>query len=517
MKLTDLTQHQIKEISEIYWNRELGWDVRMKKLSSYLGKSERTVQKWLSELGITEKSAPESPQLIAARKRKLNRQAKRFLITWAQNDTPVHENFITNLEKYADQIGADIHVIAGRYKNPTSVFSDKNYDTWSDRIIDYLDAGRHKVHKYMTIMSDIKIQPTSENPLTGLESVTGVNSCIFGSPKVQFETIPVLEGNLPKMILTTGACTVKNYTDSKAGKKGEFHHTLGFAIVEIKTESIFFARQITATDDGNFCDLNYKVENGKISKQKTLAACILGDIHFGQHDQRVIDKTLSFFKLLRPDNVILHDIFDGLSVNHHESKDPFKQYQREITGTNSLKNEVSSMLNGLKPFEQYNVTIVRSNHDDFLDRWLKETDWRKCGTLKNSMEYMQYSAMLLSGVAPKGIVPYLVQQKYPKFKTLGRNDSFVVNGWELAQHGDVGCNGSRGSLEQFRKLSTKIVVGHSHSPERKDGALAVGTSTHLRVNYNDGPSSWLQSHVIIHHNGKAQHLNFIKGEFTTLM
>ena len=63
-------------------------------------------------------------------------------------------------------------------------------------------------------------------------------------------------------------------------------------------------------------------------------------------------------------------------------------------------------------------------------------------------------------------------------------------------------------------LNTKIIVGHYHSPGRKDGAIAVGTSTHLRVGYNNGPSSWLQSHVIIHNNGKAQHINFIDGEFT---
>jgi hypothetical protein len=68
---------------------------------------------------------------------------------------------------------------------------------------------------------------------------------------------------------------------------------------------------------------------------------------------------------------------------------------------------------------------------------------------------------------------------------------------------------------QFRKLNTKIIVGHYHSPERKDGALSVGTSTKLRVNYNQGPSSWLHSHVIIHTDGKAQHINFLNGHFTT--
>lgn len=516
MKLTDLTQDRIRKISEIYWNRDLRWDERMKQLSEYLGKSERTVQTWLSKLGITEKSAPESPQLIAARQRKFDKKSKRFLITWAQNDTPVHEKFITNLEKYADHIGADIHVIAGRYKNPTSVFSDKNYETWSDRIIDYLDAGRHKVHKHMSIMSDVKIQPTAVDPMTGLQGMSGINSCVFGSPKVQLETIPVLEGNMPKMIMTTGACTIKNYTDSKSGKKGEFHHTLGFVIVEIKSETVFFARQVTATENGDFTDLFNRVESGKITKVKSVAACVLGDIHYGQHDEKLIAKTLEFFKQVKPENVVLHDVFDGLSVNHHESKDPFIQYRREMDGTNSLRREVSEMLRGLELFKPYNVTIVRSNHDDFLDRWLKTTDWRKCGTLKNSLEYMEYSAILLKGEAPNGIIPYLINERFPKYTTLGRSDSFVVNGWELAQHGDIGSNGSRGSLVQFRNMNTKIVVGHYHSPGRKDGALAVGTSTKLRVNYNIGPSSWLQSHVIIHHDGKAQHLTFIRGEFTTL-
>lgn len=522
MKFEELTHEQISALSEIYWNRELSWDERMKQLSQYLNKSERTVQSWISKLGITEKSLTESPQYLKAKEKKFDKKKKRFIITWAQNDTPVHEPFLSNIEAYAKHIDASIHVIAGRYKNPTSLSTEKEFETWSERIEVYLDAGRHEIHKHMRIMSDVKIQPTAVNPMTGLEGMSGVNSCVFGSPKVQMETIPVLEGSLPKLMLTTGACTLKNYTDSKAGKKGEFHHTLGFVIVEIKDASIFFARHVTATDNGDFTDLYYKVEyqkaenKSKISKIKKSAAIILGDLHYGQHDERVINKTLELLKSIKPDNVVLHDVFDGLSINHHEANDPFVQYKREIEGTNSLKREIDQMLNGLKDFEKYNVVIVRSNHDDFLDRWLKSTDWRKATTLKNSIEYMEYSTLLLKGEAPNGVIPYLINRKYPKFKTLGRSDSFVVNGWELGQHGDIGSNGSRGSLVQFRKLNTKMVVGHYHSPGRKDGALAVGTSTKLRVNYNLGPSGWLQSHVIVHDDSKAQHINFIKGEFTTL-
>jgi hypothetical protein len=133
---------------------------------------------------------------------------------------------------------------------------------------------------------------------------------------------------------------------------------------------------------------------------------------------------------------------------------------------------------------------------------------------------MKYSEILLKQHQKedniKGVIPELINEKYPDFITLGRSDSYMVGDWELGQHGDVGSHGTRGSLIQFRKLNTKIVVGHYHSPGRKDGALAVGTSTKLRVGYNLGASSWLQSHVLIHENNKAQHIHFIEGEYTTL-
>jgi hypothetical protein len=372
-------------------------------------------------------------------------------------------------------------------------------------------------------MSDVKIQPTATNPMSGLQGMSGVNSCVFGNPKVQMEMIPVLEGKKPKMMLTTGACTVMNYTDSKSGKKGEFHHTLGFVIVEIKDKETFFVRQVTADDkSGAFTDLYYKVDHNEVKRIDTIAAAVLGDLHYGHHDQQVLDKTFELLDILKPKHVVLHDVFDGDSISHHQMKDPFIQYGKEISGTNSLEKEINSMILGLKPFEKFNnVVIVRSNHDDFLDRWLKNEDWKKQPTSKNSLVYMEYSAMLLKQYAKdpsnvKGVIPELINAHYPTFKTLGRREAYTVKNWELGQHGDIGASGTRGSLLQFRKLNTKIVVGHYHSPGRKDGALAVGTSTNLRVGYNLGPSSWLQSHVLIHEDGKAQHINIINGEYTTL-
>jgi hypothetical protein len=552
MTFKELTQEDKDFFKKVYLDKTMKWDERMRVLQEYTGKSQRTISKWAVRLNLKDKPDVESKEFKKAKKREFNPKKKRFIITWAQNNTPVHERFFKNLEAYAKFIKADIHVIAGRYKNPTSIFSSSG-DQWHDPVKKYLDAARHDIHKYVSIMSDIKIQPTAVKPMTGMQALSGINSCIFGSPKVQLEMIPVLEGCKPKMMLTTGACTVKNYTDSKAGKKGEFHHTLGFAIVEIKDESVFFVRQVTAEDNGNFIDLYYDVSfegseedivfetamermhwnsvnfgkeptlwigKTKIEQIDEVDACILGDLHYGKHDPEVLSKTFELMDILRPKHVVLHDVFDGDSINHHEEKDPFAQYRKEVKGTNSLKNEVDALLNGLEPFKLYeNVVIVRSNHDDFLDRWLKNGDWKKQSTPKNSMEYMEYSQILLrqyaEGDEVKGVIPELINRKFPDFITLGRSDSYIVNGWELAQHGDIGSGGSRGSLDQFRKLNTKIIVGHYHAPGRIDGAVSVGTSTHLRIGYNVGASGWLQSHVILHKNGKTQHINFIDGEYTT--
>lgn len=528
MDYNDLTSKQIQIAKNIYTDKTRSWDDRMDDLIEMFGVSERTTRKWCVKLGFKEKPDVEPEQYSQARLKLFDKTKRRFIITWAQNNTPVHPGLLLNIEAYAKHIDASIHAILGRYKNPTSIFEEEDKEFWAEEILQYADANRHDIHKYLSVMSDIKIHPTAVNPMSSMEGLSGVNSCIFGAPKVQMETTPVIEGCKPKIMATTGSITLANYTDSKSGKKGEFHHTLGFAIVEIADDETVIIRNVTADDEtGDFTDLFFKVSGGKVSNTKSIEAIVLGDLHYGHHDQAVIDTTVNFLHNVSPKNIVLHDVFDGNSISHHEMKNPFIQYGKEVHGTNDLGREINIMMEGLSVFESFEkVVIVRSNHDDFLDRWLQNEDWKKQPTFKNSPLYMKYSALLLDQYGStkgdvKGVIPALINERFPNFVTLGRNSTFQVKNWELGQHGDVGSNGSRGSLQQFRRLNTKIVVGHYHAPGRKDGALAVGTSTHLRVGYNKGASGWLQSHVIIHEDGKAQHINFVKNKdgvclFTTL-
>ncbi len=521
MKFKELSDNDKFYFEKIYWDKELSWDRRMYLLMELTKKSERTVRKWAVKLGLTQKKLADSPDMELAKTKTHNKDKKRFIITWAQNATSVHKKLLKNIEAYSKFLDAEVIVIAGRYNNPTSLKGKKTNDYWDKSLTKYLRAKRHDIHKFMTIMSDVRTQPTAVNPMSGMEGMSRDNSCIFGHPKVHMKMIPVLNNYSPKMMMTTGAITKMNYTDSKAGKKSEFHHQYGFVVVEIEDEDTFHSRQVTTDNNGSFYDLFFHVKNGSVMKNDKISGVVIGDLHYGEHDEKVLSRTFELLTRLKPKTVVLHDVFDGKSISHHTKDNPFIQYAMEVNSNNSLKDEVNVMLDGLDKFKDFeNVIIVRSNHDVHLDKYLL-SDWRKLPTSKNSIEYMEYSKILLEQYADgnvKGVKPELIRRKYTRFKTLTYNDSYKVSGYEIAMHGDLGSNGSRGSATQFRKLNTNMITAHTHSPSRFDNVICTGTTTKLRLSYNKGASGWLQSHVIIFPNGKCQHINFIgeNKKYTTI-
>jgi hypothetical protein len=89
------------------------------------------------------------------------------------------------------------------------------------------------------------------------------------------------------MVMTTGACTVPNYIEKKAGLKAEFHHQIGATIVEVDGADRIFCRQIGATNDGSFQDLDAVVRNGEVTFGNRVEAITWGDIHREQIDPQV--------------------------------------------------------------------------------------------------------------------------------------------------------------------------------------------------------------------------------------
>lgn len=446
-----------------------------------------------------------------AKKKKIDKRRKTFLISWAQNSTPVHENFFNNLLAYSDSLKAGLHICAGRYKNPTSVFTDKDKDTWVKEVLPYLDANRHHVHKHLEILSDIKIPPTASMPLSGLNGLSGLESCIVGHPRIHLTSLPVLPSYPNKLLMTTGACTVPNYTDSKSGSKGKFNHNLGAVIVELDGEH-FHVRQITADKDGNFYDLFKRVKDGEVlDNEEGCEVAVLGDLHISQIDKDAEKATFELLDIMKPKHTICHDIMDSQSISHHTKRYPFQLLELEEQGLDNVEGEIKQMLEWVEKNKKYNLVIPAANHNDWLDQWLDNSDWRK---ENNKKAYLKYAFVKSEGLAKKGLLAYIIDKEFgDDVVTLDYNGSYRVLGWELALHYDKGANGSRGSASQFKNLNTKSIGGHGHSSFRYDGSMAVGTLTKLDMGYNTGLSSWNQSNVLVYPDGKAQHVMFVNGKF----
>jgi hypothetical protein len=213
---------------------------------------------------------------------------------------------------------------------------------------------------------------------------------------------------------------------------------------------------------------------------------------------------------------IWHDLFDGYSINHHEAKDYVSQVIKEKKNLNCLSTELERTYSFIEEWKDTNMKIIPSNHPDWIDKWVRLNQGNS--DKKNAFLFNEFQNILFNELAPKGLYAYLIDKKFDnEVQTLHRDDSFIVNGFELNNHGDLGANGAKASPSTFSSLQIKIVSADKHTMYTIDNAHGVGVSTYLDHGYNKGLSSWNQSNGVILENGTYQHLLFEGGKFTNLI
>ncbi|HEY0817945.1 MAG TPA: hypothetical protein VGD46_04150 [Rhizobacter sp.] len=454
--------------------------------------------------------------------------ATRFVITSAQNATGVHKGFLRALQRYCEHRGAQLLVIPFRYRNPTSVWSQKDdhEDWWDKAITPYLmDKRMPLANGRLLVLGDIKVQPTATSPLTGFDTITGSASAILGSPKLQMRCIPTPHKHLPKVTLTTGAITKQNYTDSKAGKKGDFHHTFGATVVETDGD-VFHLRQINAMRDGSFHDLLWRYTASGVEDNGGIEALVMGDTHVDFVDPEVVSATFTdpdaMVKVLRPRTLVWHDLLDFYSKNHHH-KDPFIGIAKRSTARDDVMAEIRRAVEFIDTHTPRGATsvLVPANHNEALGRWVREADWREDPVnaetyLETALAMVRTTRMTDAGSSTGDPFHYWIERlstKLQQLRLLKRDDSWQVKGIEIAMHGDVGPNGVRGSVKSLSKIGVKSIIGHSHTPGIEEGCYQVGTSSRLRLEYNRGASSWLHTHCLIYRNGKRSLVSVIGGKW----
>ena len=452
---------------------------------------------------------------------------QRYVITAAQNATGVHAAFFASLNGYCKSTGATLLVIPYRYKNPTSMWSRgaQDDDWWAPELVKHLLDRRTRLNANILLLADIKTQPTATTPLQGFETISGSHSAIIGHPKLELATIPTPQNKLPKILTTTGAVTVSNYLPSKAGKKGEHHHTLGACVVELDGK-IFHMRQINAARDGSFIDLDTEY-SGADAQPAKLAGLVMGDSHIEFIDAGVARATFegrdSLLHRLKPDYLVWHDVHDFYSRMHHHRGKVFTNFVKHHTGHDNVEkslDESFAFIDRVTPEWVRNV-FPASNHPDMFARWLEETDPRT--DLENCVFWAKSFVAMCdgskwtdSGARTPDPFAYWAGRKMKTAKQatfLGHTDHFQIAGVEVGYHGHTGPNGSRGTIRGFGKIGVRSVIGHSHTPGIKDGVYQVGTSAALDMEFVRGPSSWLHTHCLVYKNGKRSLVNIIDGKW----
>lgn len=444
---------------------------------------------------------------------------KRFVITTAVTGCAVDDVFYNSVKNYCSINKALLLILVSSDPAHNKANNKGGYGTVDEKLANECIVFEDTDLNSNLFISTIKLSAKHIDPTTGLDRIGQRDgSFVFASPKQRLSMVATSNIKLPHALMTTGAITKPNYTtdmymSERTAYIANADHVMGALIVEIENDVEYHYRQIQASKDGSFVDvgLRYRAEN-KPSKESP-AALVLGDWHAGSTDPMVRKCSEEMMNQLKPKAVVLHDAFDGLSINHHEEDNKLSKAVRFKQGLPSLQKELDILASDLVWFKNrcQEVVVVKSNHDEFLSKhYLQKAKYAE--DPQNHYESLDLAKAMMDGKDP---LQFAIAQRYPalKLRWLKRDEDYKIADIQLGAHGDKGPNGSKGSLKNIEKAYGNSVTGHSHTPGILRGAWAVGTSSLLKLSYNEGPSSWLHTHCLVYDDGSRQLINMVRGKW----
>ena len=443
----------------------------------------------------------------------------RYVVTYAQNATPVHEAFLQSLKVYCQANNATLIVIAGRYSNPTSIWSvaAKHDDWWAAEVVPYLHGGRFMLGS-QKVFADISIIPTAETPTSGFDGFVGQASGIFGHPKVSRRPIPSADRRA-RTLTTTGSITVPNYIPSKAGAKGQHHHVIGALVVEVGAKATHIRHVHYDHKREGFYDLDFFYGQDEVVGNQAAQVITFGDIHAYQIEEDIENAVWGpegIVDTLNPDYHIFHDLYDHWAVNHHDG--PRNRYAKINRGQDRVEDEIELTIDWLDKHAPMGKKsfVIASNHDEGLDRWLDNT--HPLSDMRNARTWINLWKDRIDAWERDGHWSSAFSLAYRKYgrghvSFLARDEPLVINEVMHHFHGDKGINGARASSRSYAKLGNKATTGHSHSPEIRDGLYVVGVMGPLNMGYNYLPSTWQQTLCVQYQNGHRALIDITDGEW----
>lgn len=443
------------------------------------------------------------------------KNSKVFFVSTAVSGKLIHEKSLKAIKSYLKKRNGELVILPSEdVASRKSTFDYELDSRLSGCMVVSEDVNlNNNIH-----LSSIKVSAKQINPITGLERLCqSKGSAILASPKQYLTFVPTSNIKLPHALMTTGAITVNDYSTDKYMSKrtsyiAEFDHVLGGLIVEIVDDSIYHFRQVQFDEDGSFYDLGTKYLADGSYKKTEESVCVFGDTHVGSHDIQINKELKKISKKVNCKEIIVHDIFDNRFNNHHDIGKPVLRGMMSKKGLTSLMKEGQITKDWLNDWSRIvnKITIVKSNHDEALDRYIIEGRW--LNDPENLYDALPIVRAKMDGKDPlRFLIEDMCGLKHPdKIKWLNRDEDYVVYGIVNDAHGDKGANGSKGSMKSLEKSYFKATIGHSHTAGIFRNIYQVGTSTVLKLSYNSGPSSWTNTMCVQYPNGSRQLINIVR-------
>jgi hypothetical protein len=73
---------------------------------------------------------------------------------------------------------------------------------WAPDLAPYIMDRRVDLWRNLTLLADIRTQPTATRPLEGFETLTGPRSAIIGHPKLELVTVATPESRMATILTT---------------------------------------------------------------------------------------------------------------------------------------------------------------------------------------------------------------------------------------------------------------------------------------------------------------------------
>ncbi len=235
---------------------------------------------------------------------------------------------------------------------------------------------------------------------------------------------------------------------------------------------------------------------------------------------------LEILEEFKPRYQFIHDLLEGVSVNHHNKKNPHEKFRAYLRGYASVEQELKDTQDILKQYLRRGTqtVVVDSNHDNWLGRWLREEDFRNM-EMVNAELYLDMQAEMLRNIRKEqeqGVTtPTMTEYAMKKYgcsdevRFLHADESFPIchKKIECGMHGHLGPDGASGTPDNLKKMGRDANTAHTHAAEIRSGLYVAGTSTVLRMGYNHGPSSWTHSHIFTYPNGKRTIITVFAGKW----